>query len=73
MLNNSRYFFVEQANAVYVPSDCYGPCEHCQQTCQSKNYTGWFCADLKVKTGCCCTPPKKKIFRQSVEFKKLNF
>ncbi|KAF8092125.1 hypothetical protein N665_0423s0010 [Sinapis alba] len=57
----------EQANAVSVDADCYGQCtNHCEQTCKSKGYTGWFCSAFRGKSGCCCTP-RKKISEQSVQ------
>lgn len=55
--------FAEQATAVSIDdADCYGLCTpHCDQTCKGLGYTGWFCPSFRGKSGCCCTPKKKKI------------
>ncbi|EOA28480.1 hypothetical protein CARUB_v10024690mg [Capsella rubella] len=57
----------EQANAITVDADCYGPCtNNCQQLCISKGYKDGTCAAFRTKSSCCCKPRKKQIFEQAM-------
>lgn len=64
------YYFAEQTNAITIDGDCYGPClGNCQTLCSSKGYKDWACGTFRMKTACCCKPPKKQIFEETAQLK----